>query len=106
MVFATILWLLYRCLSGLITVSTNLDDAPLDPAKRAGYFVEMFGAIIAWFILYVVLFDGSIQTLRCRSYPWAMVPCSLCWPIGVGFGIWEIIVLPDKNAKALFRSRG
>ena len=106
------LWLLYLCVAGAVVVTGSGEEAPNDPAERIGFFVGMYGALIALFGMYIAMVYGAIQMLRVKSREWSMaacilalLPCSLCWPIGIGFGIWGLVVLSNDQVKHVMASR-
>jgi hypothetical protein len=55
-------------------------------------------------------FLGGLQMKNLRNYGLAMagsitalVPCPICCPVGVPFGIWSLVVMNDPVVKGAFR---
>jgi hypothetical protein len=63
-----------------------------------------------WFVTNIVILLGAIKMKNCQSYGLAMtasILCILCdWNcccLGIGAGIWAIVVLSKPEVKAVFR---
>ena len=63
-----------------------------------------------WFVTNIVILLGAIKMKKCQSYGLAMtasILCILCdWNcccLGIGAGIWAIVVLSKPEVKAVFR---
>jgi phage FluMu protein Com len=61
-------------------------------------------------ILDCIVMIGAVKMKNLTSYAFAMAaaivamfPCSLCWPLGLAFGIWALVALSDNAVKAAFR---
>jgi hypothetical protein len=59
--------------------------------------------------IYAAMLFGSVQMLRRKSYKWAkaasilaLIPSSVLVILSIGFGIWGLVVLRDKDVKAAF----
>ena len=53
---------------------------------------------------------GAVQMLRRRSYAWAkaasilaLIPSNVLVILSIGFGIWGLVVLRNRDVKAAFR---
>jgi hypothetical protein len=83
---------------------------PADPAGRMGFQIgQAAGAIVPVFWGIVVL-SAAIMMFRLQTYGYAMtgaivamLPCNLCCPLGLAFGIWAVIVLNQQQVKDAFR---
>ena len=84
---------------------------PRNEAERIDQQMGFVGVTIAVFAIYGTLLIGAMQMKRLQSYGLAiaasilaMLPCSLCCPLGLPFGIWSLVVLFDHNVKMMFGS--
>ncbi len=76
------------------------------PGFQTSYFI---GAIVPVFWGIVVTAGGfSLMRLKARGSAMtaaivALVPCNLCWPVGLPIGIWALIVMGKPDVKSCFR---
>ena len=68
----------------------------------------VIGAVVG-FVIYGLVLLGAIKMKKLESYGMAMtasilvmLPCSLCCVVGLGFGIWALVVLNKPEVKAAF----
>lgn len=99
----------------------KIDNHPTMPAAQKAETKRMFDDIkgpmrvvipIQWglALLFIVLISvGATKMMSARSLGWsraaailAMIPCYGCWPLGIPFGIWAIVVLSNSQVKEAF----
>ena len=92
-----------------------LNEAPQDPAERAGFYAGYYGFIFMYFVFglltRILQIVGAISLFRVRGYSLAMtaaicavLPCDLYCCLGsLPFGIWALIVLNKPEVKAAFQ---
>ena len=80
-------------------------------ARAAGAVVGGIGAPVLCLAVGALVILGGVALLRLRSRTLgmgaaitAMLPISCCFPVGIGVGIWVLVVLGKPDVRALFPS--
>ena len=94
-----------------VDAATGAAGGGMSDAQQFGLIAELVGgvgiAIIGLLIQGLILF-GSIKMKNLQSYGLSMtaailsIICSSCCCIGIGAGIWALVVLADPKVKAAF----
>jgi len=93
---------------GVDSANTN------QPGFKEGVYFGIGGACCTSVLLVIVavlVILGANKMRNLQSYGWAMtsailgtIPCiSCCFPLGMAFGIWAIVLLIKPEVKAAFR---
>jgi len=54
----------------------------------------------------IMMLQQRMRGLAMTGAILAMLPClSCCWPLGLGMGIWALVVLSDGQVRAAFQGR-
>ncbi|NMC20266.1 MAG: hypothetical protein GYA33_07565 [Thermogutta sp.] len=107
-----LLIIIARLASGGFEVPPPPPDA--DPSYVAGYQMgakAMIGIIVLGGITNLLTLAGAVMMLQQKMRGLAvtgailsMVPCiSCCWPLGLGMGIWALVVLNNPGVRSAFR---
>ncbi|MBW3596325.1 MAG: zinc-ribbon domain-containing protein [Planctomycetes bacterium] len=89
--------------------NVSFGPPPETEAERIGQTVGVFiGAGVAGALMLAIAI-GAYKMMKLESYGLAMtacilsmLPCSICCPLGLAFGIWGLVVLNDPGVKHWF----
>ena len=102
--------LLYCCGFGVWAFLLTNNEMRAGFATHDAYYMMVFTSLGLATTLYAAMLFGAIQMFRRKSYAWAMaaslvalVPYNLFTVPSIGFGIWGLLVLRNKQVKAVFR---
>ena len=100
----------------IFVAAANADHRPFGhqggeaPPAEVGIVYLVMGLVDIAVSIFLLI--GTARMRRLQNYPLAMataivalVPCTspCCFLLGLGFGIWALVVLCDANVKAAFR---
>ena len=102
--------------SGLTRIAglTGRETLPHEQSERIGYFIGTIGSYcvaVASLLLAPVIIYAAVQMMKGQKRTLAMIASVLailpltsccCFPVGIAFGIWSLIVLSKPEIKAFF----
>ena len=113
MMVLAIIMILLQLLGAVLNLAGSAIAADLPPEIRDKIIAQgAFGLVqnVVIIIINIIILIGSIKMKKCQSYGLAMaasILCILCdWGcccLGIGAGIWAIVVLSKPEVKAVFR---
>jgi hypothetical protein len=113
MMVLAIIMILLQLLFAVLNLAGSAIAADLPPEIRDKIIAQgAFGLVqnVVIIIINIIILIGSIKMKKCQSYGLAMaasILCILCdWGcccLGIGAGIWAIVVLSKPEVKAVFR---
>lgn len=85
-------------------------EAPQDGGERAAFMFGMIAVFVAMGVPSLLMLAGAFAMFRGKGLvlAWtgaiaAVLPCSPCCFVGMGFGIWAMVVLSDPRVKQMMK---
>ncbi|GAB4141081.1 zinc ribbon domain-containing protein [Thermopirellula anaerolimosa] len=110
-----ILWIgivaFYSVLGFLLPMQEDMGGDPQEAMAVMIVMVAIYGTMgLVAIVVNIISIMGAVGMKKLRSHGFAMaaailqmIPCfSSCWPLGLGMGIWAIIVLSDPAVRRSF----